>query len=90
MQQTGGGETVVSTFAVCTALRRLRISQMRTDSCGPTFADDRCGRHLRTTDADDKRGQTYADDRCGPTFADRILRLRLELSAKALYADKCF
>ena len=50
--------------------------------CGPTVADrllrttypdDRCGRHLRTTDADDKRGQTNADDRCGPTFADWIL-----------------
>ena len=48
-----------------TALRRLRISQMRTDSCGPTFADDISGRQMRTTLADDRCGRQTRTDKYG-------------------------
>ena len=44
------------------------VRHLRTDFCGPTFADGHlriADRHLRT----DFCGRTFAD--CGPTFADR-------------------
>ena len=64
------------------ALRRLRISQMRTDSCGPTFADDISGRQMRTTLADDRCGrQTRRTDKCGRQMRTDFLRTEFLFSA---------
>ena len=47
-------------------LRRLRISQMRTDTCGPTIADDICGRQMRTDiSGRQMRSRLMRTDVCG-------------------------
>ena len=57
------GQNVNSTKSV---LRRLRISQMRTDTCGPTIADDICGRQMRTDiSGRQMRSRLMRTDVCG-------------------------
>jgi len=57
------------------SIRYYVVRHLRTDFCGPTFADGHlriADRHLRT----DFCGRTFAD--CGPSFADRTFADRFK------------